>query len=250
MKNAILTTIAFGLIVASGCSSKETHLVQQPVAQQAAPTLPNDVHWFRNAAEQRAVYLQGFKLATAKLEEIARNAQPGTWAVSLDADETILDNSLYQKEISLKGESYSKETWNLWCERRIAGALPGAREFMQKIQELGGKVVIVSNRYVETQQATEDNLRTLDIPFDLVMLRQGSPDKEKERRWNEIETGTSPAGWPPLKIVMYVGDNIMDFPDLEQSIRTQPDAAFSAIGNEYIVFPNPMYGSWQGNAQD
>lgn len=253
MKQLLFAPLAIALLFGTGCASKESHLVQQPLVQEAAATAPaltNDVHWFRNSAEKRAVYLQGFRMATDQLEREARDHTPGTWAVSLDADETVLDNSQYQKELILTGTSYNNETWNAWCERREAGALPGAKAFMGKVHALGGKVVIVSNRYVETQQATEDNLRALGIPFDLVMLRQGRDDKKKERRWNEIEAGNSPAGWPAMKIVMYLGDNIEDFPNVDQTIRASDDSAFNQIGRKYFSFPNPMYGSWQGNAQD
>lgn len=255
MKRMFYSLLLAGLLVTSGCSSTKsaTHQIEAPIvaaAEVSTAKLTNDVHWFRNSAEMRAVYLQGYKLAQDQLELEAKSQTPGTWAVSLDADETILDNSQYQKELILSGGTFSDETWNLWCERREAKALPGAKAFMERVKELGGKIVIVSNRYEESRTATEDNFKALGLPYDLMMLRQGKPDKQKERRWSEVIGGTSPAGWAPTMIVMYLGDNIEDFPDMDQAIRAQGDEAFAQIGRSRIMFPNPMYGSWPGNPQD
>ncbi|MDX1971909.1 MAG: HAD family acid phosphatase, partial [Candidatus Sumerlaeia bacterium] len=241
---ALMAVAALGT---TGCSSAKKESV---AANSALPKLTNDVHWFRNAAEHKAVYAQTYADAAEELERLAAGKTPGTWAVSLDADETVLDNSQYQKELLLTGDSYSDETWNQWCERREARALPGSKAYLEKVRALGGKIVIVSNRYTETQQATEDNLRQLELPFDLVMLRQGKPDKQKERRWNEVTSGTTPAGWPAMPILQYLGDNIEDFPELEQGVRTQGEAALAPFGKTYFAFPNPMYGSWPANPQD
>ena len=52
---------------------------------------------------------------------------------------------------------------------------------------------------------------------------------------------------PPLDVLMWVGDNIQDFPRLTQSIRTAADSAFADFGETYIALPNPMYGSWERN---
>ena len=209
--------------------------------------LPNDIHWSRNSAERHVVYLQTFRAAEEALEDMAEDLEPNTWAVSLDADETIFDNSLYQKELIINGTSYDPETWNEWCERREATALPGSVEFVDKIRELGGKVVIVSNRYDTTQEATEENLDMIGVDYDMVLLRQGAPDKQKERRWNAVQEGTASADFGPLDIVMYLGDNIEDFPDLGQDIRFDDEDAFEEFGARFVVFPNPMYGSWMGN---
>jgi len=50
---------------------------------------------------------------------------------------------------------------------------------------------------------------------------------------------------------MYLGDNIEDFPLISQEILDGGDGAFDErFGTEFIVFPNPMYGSWGGNLKD
>jgi predicted secreted acid phosphatase len=50
-------------------------------------------------------------------------------------------------------------------------------------------------------------------------------------------------------VVAFVGDNIQDFPGLDQSLRRREDEdeAFAAFGARFFVLPNPMYGSWERN---
>jgi predicted secreted acid phosphatase len=48
-------------------------------------------------------------------------------------------------------------------------------------------------------------------------------------------------GNPPLKVLIWVGDNIQDFPNLTQASPGNP----GDFGVRYFVLPNPMYGSWQ-----
>src|SRR5688500_12818220 len=63
-------------------------------------TIPASVRWFRASAERRALSLQTYRLATAALERRAAGLPAGSWAVILDADETVIDNSPYQQELA------------------------------------------------------------------------------------------------------------------------------------------------------
>ena len=64
-------------------------------------------------------------------------------------------------------------------------------------------------------------------------------------RFRAVQAGTAPSPLPPLEVVMWVGDNVGDFPGATQAIRTQPQAAFAEFGRGWFVLPNPMYGSWE-----
>ena len=64
--------------------------------------------------------------------------------------------------------------------------------------------------------------------------------------WSLVTYGTAVAGIPPLTVVAWVGDNILDFPGLSQAARNDP-RALELFGKKYFVLPNPMYGSWQQN---
>ncbi len=210
-----------------------------------ASGLPNDVHWSRNSAEHRALILQVYRMAGEVLAAMAADLEPGTWAVALDADETVIDNSLYQKEQAARGARFDAASWGEWVKRQEAPPLPGALRFLNRIHEIGGKIAIVTNRRQEKCLDTEANFRKFSIPFDVILCRRD--DKRKEARWRQVEEGIAADGLPPLEIVMWLGDNITDFPELTQDLRNQPEAAFERFGLEYFAMPNPMYGSWEDN---
>jgi 5'-nucleotidase (lipoprotein e(P4) family) len=218
-------------------------------APEAAERLSNDLHWARNSAEHRAAFLQTYALATRRLEEIAPGLEAGTWAVELDADETVIDNSPYQKERAAIGQGFSRESYRAWVERRAAAPLPGAVAFLSRVHEMGGKIAIVTNRDESECPATRDNFQAQQIPFD-IMLCKPATTSEKEPRFQAVENGTAAPPLPPLRIVLYVGDNIRDFPDLDQDLRLGEDGGFEDFGTRFFILPNPMYGSWERNPPD
>lgn len=210
-------------------------------------TLPKEIHWARDSAEYKACMIQAYQQAAAVLKSKSGELTSGTWAVVLDADETVIDNSQYQKEMAAQGKSYDSAAWKAWCERCEAKVLPGARTFLKSVHDLGGKIVIVTNRSTAEQPVTERNFHNEAIPYDLMLCKSGSG--EKEARSQAVESGTAAPGVPPLKIVMWVGDNVQDFPNQRQAIRTGDESAFADFGTRYIVLPNPMYGSWERNPE-
>ena len=100
----------------------------------------------------------------------------------------------------------------------------------------------MTNRRAAQCAATEDNLKRLALPYDVILCR--AETSEKEERWNALAAGTAVPGLPALEIVMWVGDNIMDFPDLTQDARGN-EHALDDFGDRFIVLPNPIYGSWE-----
>ena len=213
----------------------------------SADTIPASVRWFRASAERRALSLQTYRLATSALERRAAGLAAGTWGVILDADETVIDNSPYQQELGRRRATFDPVTWNEWVMRGAAVALPGAAEFTRRARERGGRVVIVTNREQSQCDATRANLQRVGIATDLVLCRTDPSNSFKDARFEAVERGTPPSTLPPLRVVMWVGDNIQDFPRLRQELRTQSDSAFAEFGDRFIVLPNPMYGSWERN---
>lgn len=203
------------------------------------------VHWWRNSAERTAIFVQTYRLAGERLRELAARERRGTWAVIMDADETALDNSPYQLRRNSQNEGYSSESWNAWVNERAAAATPGAVEFTRLVHELGGRVAIVTNRDDVTCPATRENLRAVSVAADVVLCRVGGVS-DKNPRFAAVASGTG-TGLPPLKVLMWVGDNIQDFPNLTQEARTRAPQAFEAFGRNFVLLPNPMYGSWERN---
>ncbi len=233
--------------VAGGCA---TATAPRPPSSAPAPAeaeWPLALQWQRTAAEHRAVYVQTFRLAGGRLEELASGREPGTWAVVADADETILDNSLYAVERAAIGAYYTPESWTEWVARREAPALPGARAFLERVHELGGHLAIVTNRRAEECADTEANFQQEALPYDAMLCRPADGSRDKDPRFRAVEQGQTAAGLPPLEVVLYLGDNIEDFPAADQEIRHAGPQALEPFGDRWIVFPNPVYGSWEQN---
>lgn len=213
-----------------------------------APAMPLEIHWVRNSAEYRAAVAQAYALATVRAEGLAEGREGGSWAVVLDVDETVLDNSTYQAERAALGRGYSWQSWRAWVNRREATPLPGVVAFLSRVRELGGRVALVTNRSEVECPPTEENLEAEGVPYDVMLCRTGESDKAP--RWEMIEEGTASESLPPLDIALWVGDNIQDFPGLDQGLRLEGDEALAGFGDRYIVIPNPMYGSWVDNPRD
>ena len=105
----------------------------------------------------------------------------------------------------------------------------------------------VTNRELKQCESSRDNLRRVAIAADAVLCRTDPSNSFKDARFEAVAAGTPPSPLPPLRVVMWVGDNIQDFPRLRQDLRSASDSAFAEFGDRFIVLPNPMYGSWERN---
>ena len=246
-------------LLASACASVE---IQEPpapskpaAAQPHSPLramedderpLPLEIHWVRNSAEYVAVLEQTYRLAAEVLEQRVTGREPGSWAIAIDADETLISNSLQSKERAVGVTTGDfEEIWDDWVNRRAAPALPGARKFLDRVHELGGKVAVVTNRRNRHCPQTADNLVNLELPFEIILCRDENRDKQP--RWTSVEEGSANPDLPPLEIVMWIGDNIHDFPGGNQELRFASPDEFSDFGDRFIILPNPLYGSWEEN---
>lgn len=240
---ALCSAALFAAVALTGCATA--------AAPAAKPTriLPNHVHWVRNAVEYQAQSLQTFRAATRRVEELTQGRAPGTWAVSVDGDETIIDNSTYMKELALRGLEHSPERWAKWVRRVEAPPLPGAAEFLTRVRQLGGRIAVVTNRSQALCSETEADFRKYEIPYDFMLCLKEGESSQKEPRYEAVQKGSASLGVPPLEIVVWVGDNIGDFPDLAQDARFKPEQ-LRLFGDRYFMIANPMYGSWEENPED
>ncbi len=227
-----------------------------PAAQTPAPTpspsaeaaeLPGALRWVRRSAEYRALVHQAYSVATEHLRDTVPTLPDVPWGVIMDADETVLDNSEYQRRRAVLSSTYTVESWAEWVNEATADAVPGAVAFTREIRRLGGHLVIVTNRDDVRCDPTRANLERLGFAPDLVLCQL--PDEpEKNQRFQRVQRGTASPDLPALTVVAWVGDNIHDFPELSQEGRGNP-ATFSRFGQAYFVIPNPMYGSWERNEE-
>lgn len=255
------TSRAFMAVViaaaATACAPARSGTAPLPIPAPASAPLPagslggrvqafsNDTHWARNSAEHRAIYLEVYRAAGARLATLIAGHAPGTWGVILDADETVLDNSEYQKSRAPFGGTFDAPAWTAWVNQGRAPALPGAVEFVALVRQLGGRAVIVTNRDEAQCPITRANLDHLGIITDGVLCKTTTSNKNP--RFEAVQRGTAVSGLAPLAVLEWVGDNIEDFPMLDQNIRSATEAAYARFGDTYFALPNSMYGSWERN---
>ena len=230
--------------LSAGCHATQTTPATTPAPPTArTATLPDSIVWVQRSAEYYAAVIQVYRLATARVEQQASSRAPGTWAVILDADETILSNLQYQ--IERVGLGYSPESWAAWVRRRKATPLPGAAAFLTRVHALGGRIAIVTNRLDSECADTITLFKAQALLFDAMLCRPDKGPSDKNPRFEAVTAGKTAAGNTPLEVVAFVGDNILDFPGLNQKLRQAGDQGFGEFGVTYFLLPNPMYGSWQ-----
>lgn len=240
--------LALPLLLSVACANRSTPVNAPSVPVTTAPTtaaVPEAIRWVRQSAEYRAVLLQTYRLATAHVERTAAGRPAGTWAVILDADETVIDNSTYQLERARLGAGFSPDSWNAWVKRREAAPLPGASEFLARVRALGGRIAIVTNRLQSECDDTAAVFAAHQLAYDAMLCRPDGSASDKNPRFEAVAAGKTAAGAPSLEVVAWIGDNIQDFPRSSQALAAAPASAFVEFGTRYFVVPNPMYGSWQ-----
>ena len=106
---------------------------------------------FRKATE--SVQLQ---IGFLKVSEEKPKRYP--YAVVVDLDETVLDNSQYQVERWRDKLEFTQESWSKWVRRKEAKLVPGAGGFLTAVRENGVRVIFLSNRMHENLKPTQENL--------------------------------------------------------------------------------------------
>jgi 5'-nucleotidase (lipoprotein e(P4) family) len=198
--------------------------------------------WYAESAENQYIYLQAYHYATQLVAKKTARDGKRPRAVVLDLDETVLDNSPYQYRMIAKGQTYSTETWNAWVNEASAEALPGALDFVNYCQKVGVEVFYISNRSVETFQATTQNLKNLGFPNadeEHVLLKESSSDKTERRDLvsNDYE------------IIVLLGDQLTDFDQVFDNSNAgertdMVTSMWEQMRTSFVLFPNPIYGGW------
>lgn len=73
--------------------------------------------WYQKAAETKALYLQGYNVATNRLKELLKTQTDKPYSIVLDLDETVLDNSPYQAQNVKDGTAFTPENWDVWVKK-------------------------------------------------------------------------------------------------------------------------------------
>lgn len=207
-------------------------------------------HWLRNSLEYCLGATAAFDGALDAAERMAKKYKRGEWIVILDADETVLDNSLFERERQSCGSEFKNDQWESWVKADMAGDVPGAAAFTQAVHRLGGLVAIVSNRAVEDDAITQGTLKKAGIWFDYEIGMDGN-HSDKTERWRGVKAALARKFGGHPRTVMWIGDQITDLAVLDKNGRiaramTQKDDGVG-IDDYLFLIPDPMYGNWQGN---
>lgn len=217
----------------------------KPAAPPRPSTPPDNLRWVQSSAEYPALAVQAYRLVTIRVEAEARTRPVGSWAVVLDADETVLNNTPYQMGLFRDQAVHSAERWLTWVKERAATPIPGAAKFLARVRELGGRIAIVTNRLAIECDDTAAVFKANNLPFDAMLCRPDGAPSDKNPRFRAVAAGETSASRTPVEVIAYVGDNILDFPAASQAMRSQGEQAFTEFGVRWFIVPNPMYGSWQ-----
>jgi 5'-nucleotidase (lipoprotein e(P4) family) len=230
-----LAVVTAAAIVASYAASLSSRQPQPAVVDVG-------IKYVRDSEEYATLARQVYRLATDAVLKAQPAVSDRPWAVILDIDETALDNSTYQVERA--GRPYDLESWNAWVNRREAAAVPGAVDFVSAVRRAGGHVAWITNRLTVVATATRENLKSVGLwnDEDRLCAQQSSAHTKRIRR-TEVVSGQGECAWQgrPTPVVVFVGDQLGDFPERDESVpNAGTDAAF---GRTSFLLPNPMYGS-------
>ncbi|AIY84651.1 5'-nucleotidase, lipoprotein e(P4) family [Clostridium baratii str. Sullivan] len=202
------------------------------------------VAWQQNSGEVNALRYQAYNSAMNYVDKLVKEKTTKPYAVTLDIDETIIDNSPHAGYEIKNSDPYSSENFNKWIQKADAKAIPGAKEFTDYAKSKGIEVFYVSNRKEDIHlDATIKNMKKLGfVNSDKEHILLKTNDSDKAPRWNKIEE--------KYNLAMYCGDNLGDFPngyynksneERNKIVKEQSEY----FGSKYIVLPNPVYGDFE-----
>lgn len=233
-----------------------------PVHEKFIPTL-----WVQTAVEWEGLCRQAFQQARAALDfalkknkkhSAALEQQTGSLkkkkpAVILDIDETVLDNSPGQARQVMANTGFVPKDWTAWVAEARAKAIPGAVEFCRYAASRGVTVFFVTNRDASEEAATRRNLERwgfpLDARIDTVLTRNEKPEWSSSDKASRRTVVAS-----THRIVLLVGDDLGDFVGgARTSVAERRKLTAGHVerwGRDWIVLPNPGYGSWEDALYD
>ena len=202
--------------------------------------------WMRTSAEYRALCYQGYHAATQAIDEAiaGKKADSKPLAIILDCDETVVDNSRGLAASALQGNSYyDAPFWRAFCKSGKSEAMPGAKDFLQSVNKKGVEIFYVTGRAAKhSAKESAANFKKLGFPsIDDKHLLMYTTDSNKQPRFDAVNKD--------YNVILYMGDNLGDFPLPSKGKNIAERAALidqnkNDFGTKYIMFPNPVYGSW------
>lgn len=248
-----ISSVLATVVLATGCAQKTEEKKEENKSGDNKITLTYDqlrsrentmgALWYQNAAEVDALYQQGYNVATNKLKELLKQPTDKPYSIVLDIDETVLSNIPFQVKMVKDGTAFNPKLWDEWVQKAEAKPVAGAKEFLQFADKNKVQIYYISDRTDAQVDATIKNLEAQGLPVQgrdhLMFKKEG--DKSKEGRRQEVLKHTN--------LVMLFGDNLVDFAEFSTKSEADRDKMFEQLkaefGDKFVIFPNPMYGSWE-----
>ena len=141
---SLLTSLSLASLIPLNVYALEANASSPTLTQTTAATMPGCVpgkpetsnnymatKWYRDSVERNAQYHQVFSIGLEKVtHKVAQEKLKNkNWGVIMDIDETVLDNSHYQKDNVLSCTNTTMPTLYANMEQAISTATPGAHNF-------------------------------------------------------------------------------------------------------------------------
>ena len=223
MKSA-LTCVFSAILLGVGCTTSKPE------------SFSTALNWVTKSREYQAVCLQTYANAWEKVAAAAKK-QKGPWAIVMDLDETVLDNSGYQRRLEESGEAYSQESWEKWVIEEKSTLVPGAKEFIAKVRKLPrARIIFISNRYARNTGHSRANLEKLGLSAnnDIYLLRKEKADTKTIRQKEVLQGNGRMKKHGAFKVLAWFGDAAHDVP-ADTNLKW---------GTHKFMLPNPVYGNW------
>jgi 5'-nucleotidase (lipoprotein e(P4) family) len=256
-----ISFLIFIILVLTACSDDNT---SKAANNPASPDKKGDAEvvmpilYQQQAAEYRALCLQAYNIAKERVNQYkTTKTDKDSLAIITDLDETALDNSANEAQLFLDSTTYSSTEFNAWGNLKIANAVPGSLAFFNFANDLNSKlkkkidIFYVSNRDISLVGPTMDNMKALGFPQIIAshfLFSANARKPSKEGRRQLIEKNHY--------VIVLLGDNLIDLDSTfdsddhkltEGERRARVDGMSEIWGGKYIVFPNAIYGDWEGS---
>ncbi len=221
--------------------------------REPANDVPRDIRWVRSSIEYQLLCRQTYRSAWEFVKSRTRSLR-SDWAVILDVDMTVLDNSDFQEKLHRENRRFP-DGWDEYVREADSPPVPGAVTFVDSVRSLGdhAHIVYITNRSGKLEEPTRENLKKAGLweNGDVLIcerLMKDRPDTKAIRR-DEVMKGIGRCdGMGERLIVALIGDELQDVTDRPSELSLEGLKKYYSRpenrGENCFILPNPMYGNW------
>lgn len=254
----VLLSFVMIVFIFGGCASTSNNPDDSALLSNCRKSheILSGVSWVQTSVEYRFACYQVFSHALKSLEQglsdinwTAAIEQTGGYqslppAIIVDVDETILDNSPFQARLVSKGINFNQDMWRNWVQETKAIPMPGAKEFLSSVRDLGVHVFYITNRELEAP-----TVKNLQLAIDAKITANDVLCKKELDEWGSDKTSRRAEIVKTHRVILLVGDDYNDFAFLGKVTPAERiEKAFahqSRWGKQWFILSNPIYGNFE-----